>query len=228
MSRSGALVVFAVAATVLAALASYVALGAPFAAAELRLIAWARAAVGPAGTGWLEALSAAHAAPWVMGAAGVLALALAWRRELRATGWLLAVVVGGAALNALLKHAFERARPSFDALAPRVGDYAFPSGHAANVTLLYGAIVVLLACRARNRAVRATVAAVAVAMVLAVAASRVVLGAHYPTDVVAGVAEGLAWLVLCTLVMGEWPASSVDGARPAARDCAGPDSTRNA
>lgn len=193
---------FAVAAAVLAALAFGVALGAPFAAAESRLIAWSQSAVGPAGIGWLRAVSAAHSAPWVMGATAVAALALLWRREFVTAGWLLAVVPGGAVLNALLKHLFERARPGLDALAPRIGDFAFPSGHAANATLFYGAIVLLVASRAKAGAVRVSVAVLAAVMVLAVAASRVVLGAHYPTDVVAGVAEGLVWLLLCTRVMG--------------------------
>ncbi len=101
--------------------------------------------------------------------------------------------------NSLLKLLFARRRPNlFDELAIPAS-YSFPSGHAMMSTAVYGTIaVIVIALRARHRAV--TTAGV-VLLVLAVGTSRVYLGVHWPTDVVAGFAAGIPFIFASHLVV---------------------------
>ncbi len=134
--------------------------------------------------------------------AGILAMALLLGLVLRmrkAGYWLLALVLsvpGGMLLNVLLKYTFQRARPSFDEPLVTLATYSFPSGHASGATLLYGFAAAYLVCTVRSNGARVLVMLVAAAMVALVALSRVYLGAHYLSDVLAAVAEGCGWLEL--------------------------------
>jgi undecaprenyl-diphosphatase len=121
-----------------------------------------------------------------------------WRR--RAHYWLIACLIavpGGMLLNVVLKHVFRRARPTLDDPLLSLLTYSFPSGHTAAATVFYG----LLACYGVRRAhawgARATIVLAAVAMVMLVALSRMYLGVHYLSDVLAAAAEGAAWLAIC-------------------------------
>lgn len=151
------------------------------------------AAATPAGVEAMRVLSLAHTAPGMaVLVAGGCALLLALRDRAGAL-WLVLVFYSGAALNHALKHAVQRPRPGATAL-PGATDFAFPSGHAAQATLLYGALVLLAWRHVASRTARWAIAGLAAALVLAVAASRLVLQAHWFSDVVAGVLLGLAWL----------------------------------
>ncbi|MEJ7806296.1 MAG: phosphatase PAP2 family protein [Telluria sp.] len=135
--------------------------------------------------------------------AGILAMALLLACYLRARGaayWLLALwlsVPGGMLLNVLLKYTFQRARPSFDDPLVTLATYSFPSGHASGATLFYGFVGAYLVCTVVSVRARAALLCVAVTMVALGALSRVYLGAHYLSDVLAGVAFGSAWLATC-------------------------------
>jgi membrane-associated phospholipid phosphatase len=125
--------------------------------------------------------------------AGVL-----WRMKERYWVLTLAVAVGGGmALNVLLKHFYERARPHFDDPWVTLSTYSFPSGHTAGATLFYGVLAAFLVSRFYDRRSRITVIAGAVIAIAMVALSRMYLGAHYLSDVVAATASSAAWLVLC-------------------------------
>ena len=118
----------------------------------------------------------------------------------RAHYWLLTLalaVPGGMTLNVLLKHTFQRMRPQFDEPLVTLTTYSFPSGHANGATLLYGMLAAYWVCRCTRPAARVAICTAAAAMVLLVAFSRVYLGAHYFSDVVAGIFGGSAWLTLC-------------------------------
>ena len=125
--------------------------------------------------------------------AGYLARRKAWY-------WLLAVAVtvpGGMLLNVALKLVFQRARPSFDNPLLTLDTYSFPSGHTVGATLLYGVLAAYLSCLMRHWGARAAIAAGACLMVALVGLSRMGLGVHYLSDVLAAVAEGSAWLAVC-------------------------------
>lgn len=121
-----------------------------------------------------------------------------WRRG--AHYWLLVAVTaipGGMLLNVALKHVFQRARPSFDDPLLTLTTYSFPSGHTAAATVFYGLLACYLVRRVHGRALRVLVVLGACAMVALVALSRMYLGAHYLSDVLAATLEGCAWLSVC-------------------------------
>jgi membrane-associated phospholipid phosphatase len=131
----------------------------------------------------------------------VLVLALAtylWR--VRARYWVLALVLsvpGGMLLNVMFKYIFQRRRPVFDEPLVTLMTYSFPSGHTAAATLFYGLLASYLVIARPHWNVRLGTAAFCTIMVLLVALSRVYLGAHYVSDVLAAMAESVAWLAIC-------------------------------
>ncbi|HSS21656.1 MAG TPA: phosphatase PAP2 family protein [Pyrinomonadaceae bacterium] len=113
--------------------------------------------------------------------------------------WLLtlvASVLGGAGLNRLLKYIFHRPRPQFDDPILKLTSYSFPSGHTMMATVLYGVIAAYFFTNIREPWLRFLVIASAGLLILLVGFSRIYLGAHYLSDVIAALAEGLAWLSL--------------------------------
>jgi membrane-associated phospholipid phosphatase len=127
--------------------------------------------------------------------AGIVTLTLV--RQQRAAAYLFAAVGGAAVFVAGVKRVIQRPRPVsiYDGLA----EYSFPSGHASMSIVLYGFLAVLLAWGAPPVLRRVTSFA-AVLLVLLIGFSRVYLGAHWLSDVLAGLAFGLAWVALLTLV----------------------------
>jgi undecaprenyl-diphosphatase len=130
-------------------------------------------------------------------AAVVVAAGLA-RSGHRPLALLFLTTAGGAALwNILLKLAFERARPDLWPALVREDSSSFPSGHAALATAFGGGVVLIVGRLTRRRALWGLASAGAAAFVLAVGATRVYLGAHWATDVAAGVVVGLLWVLTC-------------------------------
>jgi membrane-associated phospholipid phosphatase len=127
----------------------------------------------------------------------LFAAVLAMRRERQWLVTLALAVGGGMLLNDALKLAFHRARPHFADSLDVLGSYSFPSGHTADSTVFYGVLAAYLFARFAHRPARMAVAMGAVVAVAAVAFSRVYLGAHYPSDVIAAACTSTAWLVLC-------------------------------
>jgi membrane-associated phospholipid phosphatase len=119
-------------------------------------------------------------------------LVLLWWRRYVDAAMLLTVVLGGNLVNFCLKHLFERGRPVFEDPLFSLPTYSFPSGHAMASTVFYG----LLAMYASVHARQPYAAVAAISMVAVVCFSRVYLGLHYTSDVMGGIAEGLAWLAL--------------------------------
>jgi undecaprenyl-diphosphatase len=122
--------------------------------------------------------------------AGVIFLGLKWRR---AAIWLLFTVAGGLVLEWTLKYAFHRARPApFFGAVPL--SYSFPSGHSLMSFCVYGVLAGLLSHRIRSASVRMMVWILAVALVAAIGVSRIYLGVHYPSDVIAGYLTAAVWV----------------------------------
>lgn len=181
------------------------------AGAEREALGWIRAHTPAAALPWWGAVSDLHRPRGIVAATALALAFLVWRRERFAALWLLCVVAGGAALNDALKHAVQRARPGDAALSLAQTDFSFPSGHVANSTLLYGALALLCIGRVPSRTLRGLLWLAAVAAVATVAASRLVLGAHYPSDVLAGAALAIAWLAIGVSVLERWQPKARDG-----------------
>lgn len=122
----------------------------------------------------------------------VLGLFLAYAGRPREVGWLLAAVMTVILFNPALKAIFAEERPDLIPRVVEVTGHSFPSGHSAGTMALYGAVALLFPGR--------LIWIACAAMILLTGASRVWLGVHWPTDVVAGWLEAGAWL----LVMSIW------------------------
>ena len=114
--------------------------------------------------------------------------------------FLVCVVVGEIVLVTTIKQALDRVRPSFNPAAATLGP-SFPSGHSATAAALYAAVALVLARRRAPRT-RALIAGAAAAVAVAVACSRVMLGVHWLSDVIAGLAFGWAWFAICAIAFG--------------------------
>ena len=147
---------------------------------------------------WLDHIAvAASALGYAYGVIPVdilLVLVLAWRRHFREGLFAGLVLVGSALLNVGAKHAFARTRPAlWDSIAPET-TYSFPSGHAmGSITLAWVVVLLCWHLRLRGLPLRWPVLALAVGFTLLVGFSRVYLGVHYPSDILAGWAAASAW-----------------------------------
>jgi undecaprenyl-diphosphatase len=113
----------------------------------------------------------------------------------------LVAVLGGVAINSLLKVQFARPRPDLFVPAAKVFTASFPSGHAAYSAITYMTLAALLARMTVSRRLRYYFMAVAIALTFMIGVSRVYLGVHYPTDVLAGWCIGSAWALICWAIM---------------------------
>jgi undecaprenyl-diphosphatase len=130
-------------------------------------------------------------------------LAVAWfvTRKLGREAKLFAItMIGAGLLNVTLKLAFKRERPVpfFNLTAPET--YSFPSGHALTSACFFGALAAILTARIKSKRVRAITWIVCTAMFLLIGLSRIYLGVHHTTDVIAGFAAALIWILIIRFV----------------------------
>jgi undecaprenyl-diphosphatase len=158
----------------------------------------------PIGPSWLE-LSAfditALGGPTVLGlaVAAVIGYLLLYRLY-RNAAFVLAASLGGWILNDVLKVMFARPRPSVVPHLREVGSASFPSGHALTSAVVYLTLGTLLMRVAERRLLKWYCIGVAMLTTVLVGLSRLYLGVHYPTDVLAGWLVGLSWALICWLV----------------------------
>jgi len=127
-----------------------------------------------------------------------------YRKGWRLSATLLLVsTAGSVVLTTVLKALFRRARPELFDSDYQASFYSFPSGHATVAVGLYGMLTLVLAYRLRGTA-RWAVAVSGILVVLLISFSRLYLGVHYPTDVVAGYLAALLWLVCVGAVYALW------------------------
>jgi undecaprenyl-diphosphatase len=155
----------------------------------------------PIGPRWLVGamrdLTALGSAPVLLIFGLAVAGALLARRQFHALVLLLAATLGAELLNAALKGFFQRARPDLDLHLTEVRSLSFPSGHAMESAAIYLTLAALLSRLVQARALKLYFLGLAVFLTFVVGMSRVYLGVHYPSDVLAGWTMGLAWALLC-------------------------------
>ena len=132
----------------------------------------------------------------VFAVAGFLLLQGLWRRALFVT----VASLGGWFLNGALKQLFQRPRPDVVPHLREVMSMSFPSGHALQSAVVYLTLGALLMHIAERRLTKLYCMTLAMLATVLVGASRVYLGVHYPTDVLAGWLIGLSWALLCWMI----------------------------
>jgi len=154
----------------------------------------------PIGPAWLKAASIDITA---LGGVTVLTLltVLAVGYLLVSRNWTLAALLtiataSGRALGSLLKFGFARARPDIVPHLVDVHSLSYPSGHATNSAIVFLTLGALLARAQDTRRARAYVLGSGVFLTVLIGCSRVLLGVHWPTDVLAGWAVGGSWALL--------------------------------
>ncbi len=148
-----------------------------------------------------------HGTIGVLSMSAVLMLYLASRKDWR---WLIAVpvtVVGGMLVNFWLKHVFLRVRPVFEQPLLVMESYSFPSGHTVGATVFYSVLAAWLCSRPANQSLarRSIIIGLALLLTVLTALSRVYLGVHYFSDVVAGMLVGVCWFLLTAIMVLKLP-----------------------
>jgi membrane-associated phospholipid phosphatase len=110
-------------------------------------------------------------------------------------------VPGGMLVNTIIKELVDRARPTWDDPILTLSSTSFPSGHTAGATLFYGFVAAFLVWNVKGAWGRAVAVAGCASMVAVVGFSRIYLGVHYLSDVLAAVSMSLVWLVLCLIAV---------------------------
>ena len=155
----------------------------------------------PLGPQWLEQTALQITA---LGSTTVLTIVTvivaAWLllvRQLGAAAFVTIAVVGGAALSNLVKYSFARVRPELVPHIDLVSGNSFPSGHALSSAVVYLTLGTLLTRLRPERGHKIFLLSVATILTLLIGITRVYLGVHWPTDVLAGWCLGATWAMLC-------------------------------
>ncbi len=114
--------------------------------------------------------------------------------------FLIAVTIGQTIMSTQIKNLLDRVRPTANPIAHTLGP-SFPSGHTTGAAACFAAFALVLG-RGRSRNVQSLLAGGAVFIAVAVAASRVLLGVHWLSDVIGGLALGWGWFALCSIAFG--------------------------
>lgn len=139
--------------------------------------------------------------PTIVGIAVVAALVGLFWRKVRGAAWTLPIaVIGAGILIQGVKLIFRRPRPTlFHPLLHESG-YSFPSGHSLISVVVYGLLGYFVMHLFRRHAARIAVAIVSILLILLIGLSRVYVGVHFPTDVLAGWTAGIPWLLTCLAI----------------------------
>jgi undecaprenyl-diphosphatase len=194
----GTLVVCAAA---FAAIAASVATTAPILKQDMQVSVWLHTHNNAVFVGFLYAITQVHSPVGMTLIASLFGFYL-WRA--RHHYWVLSLALalgGGMLLNTLLKLAFNRDRPTFEDPLLTLSSASFPSGHTAGATLFYGFLAAYMVWNTRDKWRHAIVVAGCSLMVALVGFSRIYLGAHYLSDVLAAMSMSIVWLVICLIAV---------------------------
>ncbi|MGB7159016.1 MAG: phosphatase PAP2 family protein [Tepidisphaeraceae bacterium] len=158
----------------------------------------------PIGPTWLHEVGRDMTALGGVAVLGGMTLAVAGYllmiRKYHAMWLVLAATGGGLILSTVLKSVFDRERPQLVPHLSVVHTSSFPSGHSMLSAVVYLTLGVMLARLVPNRAAKVYFLGLALFLSFLVGISRVYMGVHYPTDVLAGWTAGLVWATLCYIV----------------------------
>jgi len=155
----------------------------------------------PWGPKWLEEMGRDFTA---LGGMGVLILLIAGtaggyvlKKQRKTALLIVAAVFGGLVISLILKQGFDRPRPDLVPHGSYVYTKSFPSGHSMLSAITYLTLGSLMVRTVRNRSLKIYIMALSILITLLVGLSRVYLGVHWPTDVLAGWTAGASWALIC-------------------------------
>jgi membrane-associated phospholipid phosphatase len=172
----------------------------PLAVPDHQIALWFHSHLSRTFVTFLRVLSEPGSSQWVGLALGLAVLFFLWRRAWPAIVTLVVAVPGGMLLNELIKISVQRHRPYLEGAFVDWSGYSFASGHTIGATLLYGQLVLFLLPLLKSRHWKGLTILVASGLIVSVGFSRIALGAHYLSDVLAAVVLGIFWLAVCLLI----------------------------
>ena len=125
----------------------------------------------------------------------VISILLLMKRRFISVLFLVITTLSGGYVNHFLKWIFQRERPTLNPLVQENG-FSFPSGHSMSSFILYGALMIITTRITKNWPIRLAVYAICIFMIFTIGYSRIYLGVHFPSDVIAGYVAGCAWLAI--------------------------------
>jgi membrane-associated phospholipid phosphatase len=148
----------------------------------------------------LRAFTDFGSSEWIAVILSLLVIFFVWKRWWPSLVILIVAVPGGMLLNELVKVLVHRHRPFVDGPFVDWSGYSFASGHTIGATLLYGQLLLFVLPVLKTRHWRIVAVSCAALIVSLVGFSRIALGAHFLTDVLAAIVFGIIWLTLCLIV----------------------------
>jgi len=171
----------------------------PLAGADHQIAGWFHAHLSQAFVNILRVLSEPGAGEWIGVVLFVAVILLVWKRAWPSLATIIIAVPGGMLLNELLKLAVHRHRPFLDGWFVDWSGYSFASGHTIGATLLYGQLLLFALPVIKSKRRQKSTILFAAMLVMLVGFSRIALGAHYLSDVIAAILLGTLWLMICAL-----------------------------
>jgi undecaprenyl-diphosphatase len=172
----------------------------PLVGTDHELATWFHERLTPAFVTVLRAFTDFGSGEWIGLILFALVLFFAWKRWWPSLVTLIVAVPGGMLLNEWVKVLVHRQRPFVDGPFVDWSGYSFASGHTIGATLLYGQLLLFILPALKARHWRLLSIFSAVSLVTLVGFSRIALGAHFLTDVLAAIIFGIIWLMLCVIL----------------------------
>jgi membrane-associated phospholipid phosphatase len=169
--------------------------------ADHGIAVWFHERLSPTFITVLHAFTDFGSSEWIGLVLFALVLFFVWKRSWPSLVTLIIAVPGGMLLNEWVKVLVHRQRPFVQGQFVDWSGYSFASGHTIGATLLYGQLLLFLLPLLKGRHLRIVCVFGAASLVVLVGFSRIALGAHFLTDVLAAIIFGMVWLILC-MVLG--------------------------
>lgn len=154
---------------------------------------WYDAASGTTWSSFFQHVATITHPRYVAGVMVLVAIALAVRRWFLTAAWVAAVIAGSAITTRLLKHFVGRSRPD---IPDQIGGWSFPSAHSVQIAVAAGILIVLTCQHVHARRVRIPLVTLWLAIAVLVGLDRIFVGAHFPSDVVAGWLLGAVYVLI--------------------------------
>lgn len=165
---------------------------------DITIIKWIQSFISNRGTTIMECFTFMGAGQTIATLLMLLLVILIWHKRVWEAMFLFFAASGAIGFDLLLKWIFQRQRPTIHPIIHETG-YSFPSGHSMGSFVFYGMIAYLLVQQSNTRVQKVISICVMALLIFMIGISRIYLGVHYPSDVLAGFAAGGSWLMICMM-----------------------------